>query len=120
MTRLALRRIFLALPTIVAAATLVFLLVHVVPGDPVDVMLGESAAPADREALRHTLGLDRPLLAQYGAFLLAGGLWKTSSVFVDALARSLASSGIEFEMERICTPPVYGAVRLAREMAIGH
>ena len=69
MTRLALRRSFLALPTIVAAATLVFLLVHVVPGDPVDVMLGESAAPVDREALRQALGLDRPLLTQYARFL---------------------------------------------------
>ena len=72
MIRLALRRTFLALPTIVAAATLVFLLVHVVPGDPVDVMLGESAASVDREALRHALALDRPLAAQYVRFL--GGL----------------------------------------------
>ena len=72
MTRLALRRTLLALPTIVAAATLVFLIVHVVPGDPVDVMLGESAAAVDREALRHELALDRPLAAQYARFL--GGL----------------------------------------------
>jgi peptide/nickel transport system permease protein len=72
MTGLALRRLALTLPTILAAATLVFLLVHLVPGDPVDVMLGETAAPADREALRRTLGLDRPLLAQYAAFL--GGI----------------------------------------------
>jgi len=69
MLRLALRRLALTVPTMLAAATLVFGLVHVVPGDPVDVMLGESAQAADRAALRTTLGLDRPLLAQYAGFL---------------------------------------------------
>src|SRR5687768_17611310 len=69
MLRLALRRLALTIPTMLAAATLVFLLVHLVPGDPIDVMLGETAQPADREALRRTLGLDRPLPTQYAAFL---------------------------------------------------
>ncbi len=49
--------------------SLVFLLIHWVPGDPVEVMLGESGAAADREALRHALGLDQPLLVQWGDFL---------------------------------------------------
>lgn len=49
-------------------ATLVFLLIHLVPGDPVEVMLGESARPADREALRAALGLDQPVLAQLGQY----------------------------------------------------
>jgi peptide/nickel transport system permease protein len=66
---LAARRFTLLLPTLLGVATLVFALVHVVPGDPVDVMLGEAASPADAAALRRDLGLDRPLLAQYGAFL---------------------------------------------------
>jgi peptide/nickel transport system permease protein len=48
--------------------SLVFFLIHWVPGDPVEVMLGESGAAADREALRHVLGLDRPLLVQWGDF----------------------------------------------------
>jgi peptide/nickel transport system permease protein len=69
MWRLALRRLALTLPTILAAATLVFGLLHLVPGDPVDVMLGESAQAADRDALRRALGLDRPLPVQYVAFL---------------------------------------------------
>lgn len=43
---------------------LVFLLIHLIPGDPVDVMLGESAQTADREALRVSLGLDKPILDQ--------------------------------------------------------
>jgi len=68
---LILRRLVALLPTMLGTATLVFLLLHLVPGDPVDVMLGESAAPAAREELRGRLGLDRPLAVQYGAYLAA-------------------------------------------------
>jgi len=49
---------------VLGVALLVFLLLHLVPGDPVELMLGDSARPADREALRHALGLDRPLSVQ--------------------------------------------------------
>jgi len=83
MLRLALRRLAFTLPTMLAAASLVFLLIHLVPGDPVDVMLGENAQGADREALRRTLGLDRPLTVQYAAFL--GG------IVTGNLGRSLVS-----------------------------
>jgi peptide/nickel transport system permease protein len=48
---------------------LTFLLIHLVPGDPVEVMLGESANMADREALRAELGLDKPLVQQFGSYL---------------------------------------------------
>ena len=64
-----LRRLLLALPTVLGAVTVVFLLVHLVPGDPVDVMLGESAQFADKARLRRQLGLDRPLPLQYAAYL---------------------------------------------------
>jgi peptide/nickel transport system permease protein len=50
-------------------STLVFLLIHLVPGDPIEVMLGETARAADREALRHALGLDLPLLQQWWQYL---------------------------------------------------
>lgn len=46
-----------------------FLLIHLVPGDPVEVMLGENAQVADREALRAALGLDQPLLLQWLHFM---------------------------------------------------
>ena len=65
-------RLGAAAVTVLGVATLVFLLIHLVPGDPVDVMLGEGANPADREALRASLGLDRPVSVQYLDFL--GGL----------------------------------------------
>jgi len=48
---------------------LTFLLIHLVPGDPVEVMLGESASTADRTALRAELGLDQPVLQQFGVYL---------------------------------------------------
>lgn len=49
---------------------LTFLLIHLVPGDPVEVMLGESASVADRAALRADLGLDQPLAQQFGSYLI--------------------------------------------------
>ena len=48
---------------------LTFLLIHAVPGDPVEVMLGESASMADRQALRADLGLNQPLIKQFGHYL---------------------------------------------------
>lgn len=50
-------------------ASLVFFLIHLVPGDPVEVMLGESAASADREALRQMLHLDLPVYSQWLLYL---------------------------------------------------
>jgi ABC-type dipeptide/oligopeptide/nickel transport system permease component len=58
-----------AASVVLGVCTLVFLLIHLVPGDPVEAMLGESAQPADRAALRHALGLDRPLAEQYVTYL---------------------------------------------------
>jgi peptide/nickel transport system permease protein len=64
-----LRRVLLFVPTVLGVATLVFFLIHMVPGDPVEAILGEYAQPAQKEALRHSLGLDAPLAVQYGRFL---------------------------------------------------
>lgn len=57
-------RLASALLVVVGVACLVFLLIHLIPGDPVDVMLGETARPADKEALRQALGLHLPLHQQ--------------------------------------------------------
>jgi peptide/nickel transport system permease protein len=72
MRTLVLRRLLLAVPTVLAVATLVFSLIHLIPGDPVLIMLGEGAQPTDVEKLRAELGLDRPFGEQYLEFL--GGL----------------------------------------------
>jgi peptide/nickel transport system permease protein len=65
-----LRRCFLSVPVLLGVATLVFSLIHLIPGDPVQVMLGEGAGAADVDELRSRLGLDLPLPAQYADFLL--------------------------------------------------
>jgi peptide/nickel transport system permease protein len=66
--RYLLLRIGRALATVWGVATLVFLLVHLIPGDPVQAILGDQASPEDRLALRAALRLDRPLTEQYLAF----------------------------------------------------
>jgi peptide/nickel transport system permease protein len=63
------RRLALTVPVLLGVATLVFSLIHLIPGDPAQAMLGEAATPQDVAELRRRLGLDRPLLEQYGAFL---------------------------------------------------
>lgn len=69
MKRYLVRRVALLLPTVVGALTLVFFLIHMIPGDPVEVMLGETASNADKEELRRSLGLNQPVYIQYRIFL---------------------------------------------------
>jgi len=63
------RRLVLTVVVLIGVATLVFSLIHLIPGDPAQAMLGEAASQKDVEDLRHRLGLDQPLIAQYGHFL---------------------------------------------------
>jgi len=63
-------RILLTLPALWLIVTLVFLLAHIIPGDPVQQMLGEGARAEDLQQLRHSLGLDRPVPAQYAHYLV--------------------------------------------------
>jgi peptide/nickel transport system permease protein len=65
-----LRRLALTVPVLVGVATLVFSLIHLVPGDPAQAMLGEGAASGDVAALRTRLGLDQPLYRQYATFVV--------------------------------------------------
>lgn len=98
MFRFLARRLLLTIPVFFGVATVVFLLIHLIPGDPVQAMLGESAAPADIAVLRGRLGLDRPLIAQYGAFLeglVTGDLGtslRTNQTVVSVLAERLPAT----------------------------
>ncbi|MGD8514394.1 MAG: ABC transporter permease [Granulosicoccaceae bacterium] len=77
MLRALMTRLAGTLIVLVGVTLLVFLLAHIIPGDPVEVMLGEHAAAADRQALRESLGLERPLagqLVQYYTGLIHGEL----------------------------------------------
>lgn len=64
------KRFATLLPVVLGVLCLTFALLHLVPGDPVDVMLGESASMADRTALKMQLGLDQPLLSQFMHYVL--------------------------------------------------
>jgi peptide/nickel transport system permease protein len=66
-----LRRLAMLVPVLFGVLTAVFLLIHLIPGDPIDVMLGESALPAAREQLKERLGLNAPAPVQYARYLAA-------------------------------------------------
>lgn len=93
-----LKRLLGTIPVIFGVLLLTFLLVHSIPGDPVEVMLGESAASADREVLRQNLGLDEPLpiqFFQYVAKVAQGDLGvsiHSKKPIVDLLAERLPAT----------------------------
>src|SRR5512147_2177998 len=74
-------RLLYTLPVLWLVVSTVFLLIHLVPGDPIQQMLGENASAADVQAARHAFGLDVPLPQQYANY------WK--SVLHGDLGRSL-------------------------------
>lgn len=75
-----LRRFLFIVPVLFAVSTIVFFLIHMIPGDPVDLILGEQALQADRAQLAQELNLDKPVAEQYGIFLkgLVKGDWGVS------------------------------------------
>jgi len=86
------RRLLHAVPVAFGVVTVVFFLLHLMPGDPVEIMLGESAVPALKDELRRELRLDRPVLMQYGEFLagLPRGDLGTSFRSREPVAREIA------------------------------
>lgn len=62
------RRLLITIPVLAVLSLFVFMLIHLVPGDPVRTMLGFRATPENVAVIRNDLGLDRPLLAQYGSW----------------------------------------------------
>lgn len=82
MTAYLIRRLGFALITLFAVLTIIFVIVRILPGDPVLVILGDQADAATIAAMRERLGLNRPILAQYGTFLTGAlsGDWGVSLV----------------------------------------
>ena len=93
MLRFLARRFLLTIPVLLGVATLVFALIHLIPGDPVRTMLGESATEESVIELRGRLGLDRPLYLQYGNYLkgLARGNLGTSLRTNEPVASAIAA-----------------------------
>lgn len=65
MKKYVLKRLLSLIPTIFIVSVVIFLLVHLTPGDPAAAMLGEDATAAEIAALHTQLGLDDPLVVQY-------------------------------------------------------
>jgi len=93
------RRIVLAVPLFVGAAFLIFLAGHYAPGDPVQALLGDRYNPATASQMRHELGLDRPLLVQFAAYLAGLATFDFGTSYVnpglrvaDIVARALPIS----------------------------
>jgi peptide/nickel transport system permease protein len=87
------RRLMALIPVALGVATLTFALIHLVPGDPVVAVLGDSAGPADIAGMRQELGLDRSITAQYLTFLwnLAHGDLGESISMKEPVARLIAA-----------------------------
>ena len=91
-----LKRLLTLVPTLLAASVLVFLFVHLIPGEPAAVLLGDTATPEEVAALTRELGLDAPLYIQYGLWLghvLQGDLGV--SIFFKEPVLSVIADGAE-------------------------
>ena len=91
-----LRRVLSTLPVMGIVALFVFSLLYIAPGDPAAVIAGDQASPADVERIRQSLGLDRPFLVQFGAWLwniLHGDLG--TSIFTNMPVSAMIAQRIE-------------------------
>ena len=124
MIRYLIRRLLLTIPVLIGVATLVFSLIHLVPGDPAQAILGEAASPQDIAALRTRLGLDRPLLVQYGSFMASlargdlGVSLRTNQSVTGAIAERMPAT---FELAiAAMTLALAFAIPLGIVSAVGH
>src|SRR6266571_3326473 len=100
MCQYVLRRLLYAIPTLLGITLLIFFVLRILPGDPLVILYGEggvgSLSDADRAAIRHQLGFDRPLYQQYGSWLrdlLTGNLGHTLARG-DSVAEIIRERGI--------------------------
>src|SRR5438876_1328530 len=108
------RRLAMTLPTLLLVAIAVFTLVRLLPGDPVQVMLGDSADPAQAELLRQQLGLDRPIPVQFGLWL--GKL--VTGDFGHSITNGLPVLPLIFERFQVSAIIVLAAVSIAACIAV--
>jgi peptide/nickel transport system permease protein len=97
-SRYLVRRLLLLVPVLMGVSVIVFLVLHLAPGDPAEIMLGSQATQADRMRLRADLGLDDPLYLQYGRWVghvvqgdLGRSLWMRRPVLGEVLTRLKAT-----------------------------
>src|SRR5918998_5777833 len=99
MQRYIARRLLQAIPTVLLASVVIFLMIYLIPGDPTSTILGPNAFPDQVEALRREMGLDQPLPVQYLIWLgrvLQGDLGESfinGFPVAELLLRRLAATG---------------------------
>ena len=98
MRRYLARRLLLLVPVLAGVSIVIFMVLHLSPGDPVEIMLGSQATQEDRARLRGDLGLDQPLHVQYVRWLghvvrgdLGRSLWMKRPVLAEVLGRFKAT-----------------------------
>jgi len=90
------KRLLSLIPTLLMASVLIFLFVHLIPGDPAAILLGDMATPEDVEALKTEMGLNEPVYVQYGLWLwqvLQGNLG--TSIFFQTPVLTVIGDGAE-------------------------
>lgn len=107
------KRLLLLLPVLFGVFTITFFLIHMIPGDPVEIMLGDYSSAADRDSLRKELGLDQPIQTQY--------VQQLKNIFKLDLGRSLQSKKPVSEEIRARIPASFelGAAALFLAVFIG-
>ncbi|CAM4462741.1 ABC transporter permease [Paenibacillus tarimensis] len=91
MLNYTIRRLLMLVPVLLGMTIIVFLIIHAIPGDPAEVILGEKASEESKQALRQELKLDQPLYVQYGDFLqnLVSGNLGTSIRTKEAISEEI-------------------------------
>ena len=109
------RRIFILIPTLLGVSILVFLMLHITPGDPAELLLGERATEEALVELREHLGLNEPLYVQYGMFLkrlmkgdLGETIWTRQKVWTEIKHRFPAT--IELTLAALCIACFFGII----------
>ena len=109
------RRILLLIPTLLGISIIIFLMMHITPGDPAELLLGERATEPALEALREHLGLKEPLHVQYGMFLkrlmkgdLGETIWTRQKVWIEVKQRFPAT--IELSVAAMIISTFFGII----------
>jgi ABC-type dipeptide/oligopeptide/nickel transport system permease component len=113
LSRFILHRFLSLIPTLLGISVLVFFMIHMIPGDPAEMMLGERASEQSLKELREELGLNKPLYVQYGLFmsrLVRGDLgraFKTNEKITTEIAERFPAT-IELSIAAIIIATIFG------------
>ena len=109
------RRLMIMIPTLLGVSIIVFLMLHLTPGDPAELLMGERASEEALQEIREHLGLNKPLYVQYGLFLkqlmqgdLGETIWTRQKVWIEVKQRFPAT--IELSLVALFISCVMGMI----------